>query len=116
MVGTSAARLSASMRRLGGRARDVAVAPISPRATLWLAEKRLILGPRDGGPAVQLSSARSILVVTLDRCGDFVLLAPFIRELRRNAPHARIELIVRDDVADLARYCPYIDRLRELSV
>ena len=66
-------------------------------------------------PPPPLSSAKKILVVRLDGIGDFVLMTPFLRELRRSAPHACIDLLVRPDVAGLAETCPYVDRVRTLQ-
>jgi heptosyltransferase-2 len=54
---------------------------------------------------------RSILVIRLDRIGDFVLCTPFLRELRRNAPQARIVLLVNSIAYSLARGCPYVDEV-----
>jgi heptosyltransferase-2 len=64
--------------------------------------------PRQLAPSRALQ-ARSIAVVKYDSIGDFVLLSPFMRELRRIWPHAHVTLYVRPPVADLARLCPYAD-------
>jgi heptosyltransferase-2 len=59
-----------------------------------------------------LSSARSILVVRLDETiGDTVMHSAFLRELRRNAPTARIVLVVNEARLDLNARCPYVDRV-----
>ena len=58
----------------------------------------------------------SILVVRLDRIGDFILMSPFLRELRRSFPAARISLLVRPVVAELARRCPYVNEVLELEL
>ena len=63
-----------------------------------------------------LLSVRSILVVKLDALGDFVLATPFLRELRRLAPHATITLITREIAGPLARNSPFIDRALVLNV
>jgi ADP-heptose:LPS heptosyltransferase len=55
-----------------------------------------------------LSAAKSILVVKLDAMGDFVLITPFLRELRRATPQAHITLITNPMVHTLARECPYV--------
>lgn len=60
---------------------------------------------------VKLSDCARILVVKLDNLGDVVLLSPFLRELHRNAPRAQITLLVRWLSYDLARTCPYVDRV-----
>src|SRR5262245_2097585 len=52
---------------------------------------------------------RRILVVKLDAIGDVVLLTPFLRELRRSFPHAKIALLVQKAIAPLVELCPYVD-------
>ncbi|MDE3083968.1 MAG: glycosyltransferase family 9 protein, partial [Verrucomicrobiota bacterium] len=51
----------------------------------------------------------SILVIKLDEIGDFVLVTPFLRELRRNAPRARITLVVKPAALDLAETWPHVN-------
>jgi ADP-heptose:LPS heptosyltransferase len=58
---------------------------------------------------VNLREIQSILVVKLDHLGDFVLASSFLRELRRNVPKARIDLLVTKEVYGLAELCPYVD-------
>ena len=65
---------------------------------------------------VVLSALASILVVKLDNIGDAVLLSPFLRELRRNAPQAKITLMVQPKVYDLAASCPHVDRVVAVEV
>lgn len=50
-------------------------------------------------------------MVRLDKLGDFVLSTPMLRELRRNAPAARITLVVEPSVHELARRCPHVDEV-----
>ncbi len=56
-----------------------------------------------------LRDAGSILVVRFDEIGDFVLNSAFLRELRRNAPRARITLAVQRSCRELAEACPHVD-------
>jgi heptosyltransferase-2 len=74
--------------------------------------------PRDPnrrhGP-VDLRRCREILVVNLDFIGDWVLKTPFLENLRRNAPRARITAVVLDRVFDLASACRLVDRLVSVS-
>jgi ADP-heptose:LPS heptosyltransferase len=56
-----------------------------------------------------LSTAKSILVVKLDAMGDFVLVTPFLRELRHAAPQAQITLITTPAAHALARTCPHVN-------
>jgi ADP-heptose:LPS heptosyltransferase len=58
---------------------------------------------------VPLSEARSILVIRPDEIGDVVLTSPFLRELRRVAPRARITLLVKPGCYGLVELCPYVD-------
>ena len=57
------------------------------------------------------SGPRSVLVVALGAVGDAVLLSPFLRELRRSAPSARIDLVASSGVVDLFIHCPYVDEV-----
>jgi ADP-heptose:LPS heptosyltransferase len=58
-----------------------------------------------------LEAARRILVCRVDEIGDVVLTTPFLRELRRNAPHAHITLVVKPAVASLVETSPYVDKV-----
>jgi len=58
---------------------------------------------------------RSVLVIKPDALGDFILASPFLRELRRGLPDAKITLVVRPAVVALAQSCPYVDRLFPFS-
>lgn len=69
-----------------------------------------------GGVAGPLAEARAILVVKLDALGDFVLATPFLRTLRRTAPHARITLLTRRLAAGLAEHCPHVDAIHVLEL
>lgn len=60
---------------------------------------------------VDLNRIKNILVVRLDEIGDLVLTTPLLRELRRNAPQARITLLVKPQTADLVKNCPYVNRV-----
>ncbi|MBS0662239.1 MAG: glycosyltransferase family 9 protein [Verrucomicrobia bacterium] len=64
--------------------------------------------PRTENPP-SLAASRRILVVKLDAMGDFVLLTPFLRELRRVASAARIALVTGPAGAALAAACPHVD-------
>lgn len=57
------------------------------------------------------SRRERIVVIKLDRIGDFVLATPFLRELRRAKPEAWITLVTSQTVSDLALHCPYVDEL-----
>ena len=50
-----------------------------------------------------------ILVCRTDRIGDFVLSLPFIYELKRNIPSARIDILISPPLEGLVPFCPEID-------
>lgn len=69
-------------------------------------------GFRAAVPGVQ----QSLLVIRLDRIGDFILMSPFLRELRRSYPAAWITLVVSPVVANLAERCPYVNEVLVLDL
>jgi heptosyltransferase-2 len=62
------------------------------------------------------AAAYNILVIRLDAIGDVVLSTPFLRELRRVYPDARITLLVAPHALNLVETCPYIDRVLSLRL
>ena len=52
---------------------------------------------------------RKILVTRMDGLGDLVMTTPFLRELRRNEPHAHITLVVKPEYREVVELCPYIN-------
>ncbi len=52
-----------------------------------------------------------ILLLRLDRIGDFILGIPAYRALRQAYPNDRISVIVPSNVAELAEACPYFDEV-----
>ena len=54
---------------------------------------------------------RHVLVVQLADLGDVILTSPFLRELRRFLPRAKIVLAVQPAMVDVLRHCPYVDEL-----
>ncbi len=74
---------------------------------LFYREKRKFSRDR---PAALLRAKR-ILVLRLDKIGDVVMTSAFLRELRRNAPDARITLVVNPQVYTLVEYCPYVNEV-----
>ncbi|MDD3157100.1 glycosyltransferase family 9 protein [Anaeromusa sp.] len=65
----------------------------------------------DSAMAVKLEEVKRIVIIRLDEIGDVTLMSGMLRELRRNAPQARITLVVKNGVCDLVRCCPYIDEV-----
>ncbi len=52
-----------------------------------------------------------IVILRLDRIGDFVLGVPAFRAIRQAYANDRISVLVPSDVADLAKACPYFDEV-----
>ena len=59
-----------------------------------------------------IQTARAILVVSLAEAGDMVLLTPFLRELRRLAPRARIALVSLPGSANLVESAGIVDEIK----
>jgi ADP-heptose:LPS heptosyltransferase len=62
-----------------------------------------------------VSSARRILALRLDRLGDLIMTLPALVELRRLAPEAEIELGVGSWNEEIARGLPFVDRVRVID-
>jgi len=54
---------------------------------------------------------RKILIRGPDTVGSFVLATPFIRELRKNHPTDYIVLCIKPLVYELAKNCPYVNKV-----
>jgi heptosyltransferase-2 len=57
------------------------------------------------------SQLRNVLVIQLADLGDIILTGPFLRELRRFLPQAKIVLIVQPSMFNVVEKCPYIDEV-----
>ncbi|MBS0150594.1 MAG: glycosyltransferase family 9 protein [Nitrospira sp.] len=85
---------------------------VSPQGTTQLGEPLFqIMGHRRKGRVIDLKAADRVLVIRLDDIGDLVLSTPFLRELRRMLPQAKISLVVKPSVAELAVGCPFINEI-----
>ena len=58
---------------------------------------------------MQKKPPQKILVIRLDEIGDFVMTTAFLRELQSTYPKAKITLVVKPLVYNLAKTCPYVD-------
>lgn len=84
----------------------------SPQATRLVGQPFLwIKGQQANGREPKLSKVNRVLVVRLDEIGDVVMTTPFLRELRRNLPHAWITLVVKPVVYNLVELCPYVNEV-----
>jgi heptosyltransferase-2 len=54
---------------------------------------------------------KNVAVIKLDRLGDVVLCSHLLASLRRAWPQARITLLVRESLVDLARLCSDVDEV-----
>ncbi|WP_026759294.1 glycosyltransferase family 9 protein [Selenomonas ruminantium] len=54
---------------------------------------------------------KKILLLRFDAIGDMVLTSAFIREVRRNYPHAFITVVCRPLTKSLLEYCPYVNEV-----
>jgi heptosyltransferase-2 len=70
-----------------------------------------LLGFRRRRQEVDLSQVKRVLAVRSDEIGDVVLTTPFLRELRRNLPNARITLVVKPSAYNLVELCPYVNEV-----
>lgn len=52
---------------------------------------------------------KDVLITRLDAIGDLVFITPFLRELKRNLPNARLHVVIRQANASLLENCPYVD-------
>lgn len=87
----------------------------SPSATIALGRMLGIEGSREQ-EAMPAADRRSILVVRSDGIGDVILTGPFLRELRRAAPQARITLVVAPRSLNFVETCPYVDRVLTVQI
>ena len=55
--------------------------------------------------------AKNILVLRTDRIGDMILTSGFLRELRKNFPHAQITLVTSPTVFPIVELCPYVNEI-----
>jgi ADP-heptose:LPS heptosyltransferase len=87
----------------------------SPFTTIALGR---ILGTGDSREQETIPAAdrRSILVVRSDGIGDVIMTGPFLRELRRAAPQARITLVVAPRSLNYVETCPYVDRVLTVQI
>ncbi len=58
---------------------------------------------------------KKILILRLSSIGDILLTSPFIRQVRRAFPKARIEYVVKSSFSDLVRFNPNLDAVFEVK-
>jgi glycogen(starch) synthase len=70
-----------------------------------------LTGRRPKIPEKDPGKIQNVLVIQLTDIGDVILTSPFLRELRRFLPHARIVLITQPRMFNLVEKCPYVDEV-----
>ena len=56
----------------------------------------------------ELSKTNKILIIRLSSLGDILLTTPFIRAIKTQFPHIRIDMLIREEYADIIKLNPYI--------
>jgi ADP-heptose:LPS heptosyltransferase/glycosyltransferase involved in cell wall biosynthesis len=70
-----------------------------------------LAGRRRRSPGTDVSKLRNVMVLQLADMGDILLSGPFLRQLKRFMPRARIILVVQPSMLNLVRNCPYVDEV-----
>ena len=81
----------------------------SPKAVKMFYEPLFGLKGMRSAANIKFADAKNILIVKMDRIGDFVLSIPFMRALRRNMPNAGISILTQPLISPLLEGCPYVD-------
>lgn len=71
----------------------------------------LLTGRRRKRSPMTASQLRRVLAVQLADMGDIILTSPFLRELRRFLPRAKISLVIQPSMFNLVEKCPYVDEV-----
>ena len=58
----------------------------------------------------ELSKTNKILIIRLSSLGDILLTTPFIRAIKTQFSHIKIDMLVREEYADVIKLNPYIDK------
>jgi len=111
-----------TLRRRGAARRHIASVLVrivrsatSPSMTIALARLLGIESLR-GRDTLSVAERRSILVLRSDGIGDVIMTGPFLRELRRTAPDARITLVVAPRSLNFVEMCPYVDHVLSVEI
>jgi len=63
-----------------------------------------------------LDPPEKILIIRLSSIGDILLTSPFVRQVRKQFPDARIDYLIKEQFRDLMRFNPHISHLYALTV
>jgi heptosyltransferase-2 len=58
----------------------------------------------------ELSKLNRILIIRLSSLGDILLTTPFIRAIKTQFCHIKIDMLIREEYADVIKLNPYIDK------
>jgi heptosyltransferase-2 len=59
----------------------------------------------------ELSKTNKILIIRLSSLGDILLTTPFIRAIKMQFPHIKIDMLIREEYVDVIKLNPYIDKM-----
>ena len=71
----------------------------------------ILVGRRSNSSKINIQNLKNILVIQMVDIGDIILSSPFLRELRRSMPYARIVFVVQPKMLNLVEKCPYVDEV-----
>jgi len=57
----------------------------------------------------ELSKLSRILIIRLSSLGDILLTTPFIRSIKTQFPYIKIDMLIREEYADVIKLNPYLD-------
>jgi heptosyltransferase-2 len=58
----------------------------------------------------ELSKTNKILIIRLSSLGDILLTTPFIRAIKTQFPHIKIDMLIREEYAEVIKLNPYIEK------
>jgi len=58
----------------------------------------------------EISKLNRILIIRLSSLGDILLTTPFVRTIKTQFPQIKIDMLIREEYADVIKFNPYIDK------
>jgi len=58
----------------------------------------------------ELSKLNRILIIRLSSLGDILLTTPFVRAIKTQFPHIKIDMLIREEYVDVIKLNPYTDK------
>ena len=59
--------------------------------------------------STELSKINKILIIRLSSLGDILLTTPFVRAIKTQFPHIKIDMLIREEYADVIKLNPYLN-------